>query len=325
VSVTKQRRKRLFALAALAALTVALTATAATAPAPVKVGPRNEVAPAASDDWFVWSKSRQRRTSPFDLFAQQTGRKAFKVNPKNTQAYPGGIDGTTLVYQLIRGALAGRSDLRLYDLTTRRLQAIPPGVNTAKWECCATLSGGWLLFSRGQAYSRDRQLVLLGNLITGEQRVLDQLQNRNGILGAGQLNGNFAVWAKCNPYPRCQIFRYDLASASTTPLPATTGKVVYSPSVNEYGTVYYGQSNRGCGKSVQLVRQPVAGGPEAIAELPQGWDLDVTFAHRIPTRPPGAVITTRIYYDSVRCRTNSWNIYSVDDSQRISPPSPPPG
>jgi hypothetical protein len=324
VSVTKQRRKRLFALAALATLIVAFAATAATAPGPVKVGPRNEVSPAASDDWFVWSKSRKRQTSPFDLFAQQTGRKAFKVNPKNTQAYPGGIDGTTLVYQLIRGALAGRSDLRLYDLTTRRLQAMPPGVNTPRWECCATLSGGWLLFSRGQAYSRDRQLVLLRNLTTGEQRVLDQVQNRNGLLSAGQLNGSFAVWAKCNPYPRCQIFRYDLASASTTPLPTTTGKVVYSPSVNEYGTVYYGQSNRGCGKSVQLVKQSVAGGPEAIAELPQGWDLDVTFAHRIATRPPGDAITTRIYYDSVRCRAHSWNIYSVDDSQRIPPPSPPP-
>jgi hypothetical protein len=202
---------------------------------------------------------------------------------------------------------------------------MPAGINTPKWECCATLSGGWLLFSRGQAYSRDRQLVLLRNLTTGEQRVLDQLQNKNGLVSAGQLNGSFAVWAKCNPYPRCQIFRYDLASASTTPLPATAGKVVYSPSVNEYGNVYYGQSNRGCGKSAQLVKQPVAGGPEVIAKLPQGRDLDVSFAHRIPTRPPGEVIRTRIYYDSVRCRTHSWNIYSVDDSQRITPPSPPPG
>jgi len=95
--------------------------------------------------------------------------------------------------------------------------------------------------------------------------------------------------------------------------------------VNENGTVYYGQSNRGCGKSVQLVKQPVAGGPEVIANLPQGRDLDVAFAHRLPTRPPGDVITTRIYYDSVRCRTHSWYIYSVDDLQRITPPSPPPG
>ena len=116
--------------------------------------------------------------------------------------------------------------------------------------------------------------------------MLDQLENKNGLVSAGQLNGNFAVWAKCNPYPRCQIFRYDLASASTTPIPVTAGKVVYSPSVNEYGTVYYGQSNRGCGKSVQLVRQPVGGGPEVIARLPQGRDLDVSL--RAPDSRPAS-------------------------------------
>ncbi|HEY7147835.1 MAG TPA: hypothetical protein VH420_00170 [Gaiellaceae bacterium] len=325
MSVTQPRRNRTFLLTAVAALAVAFTAAAATAPAPVKIGPRNEVGPAASDDWFAWSKSREKQTSPFDLYAQQTGHKAFRVNPKNTQAYAGGIDGATLVYQLIRGSFADSSDLRLYDLTTRHLQAMPAGVNTPKWECCATISGGWLLYSRGQAYSPDRQLVLLRNLETGEQRVLDQLKNRNGLVSAGQLNGTFAVWAKCNPYPRCQIMRYDLASASTTALPSAAGKVVYSPSVNELGTVYYGQSKKGCGKSVQLVKQKLTGPPEVIARLPQGRDLDVSFAHRILTKPPGDVITTRVYYDSVRCRTHSWNIYSVDDSERIPLPSPPPG
>jgi hypothetical protein len=202
---------------------------------------------------------------------------------------------------------------------------MPAGINTPKWECCATMSGGWILFSRGQAYSRDRQLVLLRNLTTGEQRVLDQLKNRNGLVSAGQLNGTFAVWAKCNPYPRCQLYRYDLATASTTPLPAPAGKVVYSPSVNETGTVYYGQSNPGCGKSVRLMKQPVAGAAELIGALPQGRDLDVSYAHRLPVKPPGDLVTTRIYYDSVRCRSHSWNIYSVDDAARIPPPSPPPG
>ena len=314
---------RAFLLTALAALGIAITAAAVTAPAPVKAGPRNEVGPAASDDWLAWSKSRKPNTSPFDLYAQQTGHAAFKVNPKNTQAYAGGIDGTTLVYQLIRGNLADRSDLRLYDLATRHLQPMPSGVNTPRWECCASLSAGWLLFSRGHSYSRDRQLVLLHNLTTGEQRVLDQLRNKNGLASAGQLNGTFAVWTKCDPYPVCRIYRYDLASASTTPLPTQAGKVVYSPSVNESGTVYYGQSNRGCGKSVKLIRQPIAGAPEVIAKLPKGKDVDVTYAHRLPPRPPGDVVTTRVYYDIVRCRTHRWDIYSVDDTERISPPSPP--
>jgi hypothetical protein len=98
------------------------------------------------------------------------------------------------------------------------------------------------------------------------------------------------------------------------------GKVVYGPSVTEYGTVYYGQSNKGCGTSVRLMKQPIAGGPEAIASLPQGKDVDVTYAHRIGAKPPEDLITTRIYYDVVRCRTHRWDIYSVDDSERVLPP-----
>src|SRR5215216_56802 len=153
MSVTGSRRKRTSAIVALAALGVAFTAAAANGPVPVKASQRNEVGPAASDEWFVWSKSREKQTSPFDLYAQQAGHPAFKVNPRNTQAYAGGIDGTTLVYQLIRGNLADRSDLRLYDLAARHLRPIPTGINTGQWECCGTISGGWLLYSRGRAYS----------------------------------------------------------------------------------------------------------------------------------------------------------------------------
>ena len=74
------------------------------------------------------------------------------MNPKNTQAYGGGIDGTRLLYQLIRGRFADRSDLRLFDLQARRLAKLPAGINTQNWECCGTISGDWILFSRGRAY-----------------------------------------------------------------------------------------------------------------------------------------------------------------------------
>ena len=320
ISAPEVRRKRILAGAVAAlAIVAGSVALAASAPVPVKNGPKNEVGPAAGDDWFAWSQSREKNTSPLDLYAQQTGHAAFRVNPKNTQAYAGGIDGTNLLYQLIRGNLATRSDLRLYDLTTRRLEPLPSGINTPKWECCGTISGGWVLFSRGQVYTNATQLVILRNLTTGEQRVLDALRNRKGLLSAGQLNGTFAVWARCNPYPRCGIYRYDLATSSATPLTIPAGKVPYSPSVDERGTVYYGLSNEGCGKSVQLVKQPVEGGPEVLATLAQGKDLDVTYAHTVALKPPRDDITTRVYYDIVRCRTHRWNIYSVDDTIRLPP------
>jgi hypothetical protein len=324
MSVTQLRRKRKLAIVATAVAGLVLTTAAALAasmPVPVKTGPRNEFAPAAGDDWFAWSQSRRQRPRLFDVFAQQTGRAAFKVNPKGTLAYTGGIDGATLVYQLIRGGLGGRSDLRLFDLTTHRQQPIPPGINTASWECCGTMAGGWILFSRGAAYTRDTQMVLLVNLATGEQRVLDVLRNRKGLVVAGQLNGNFAVWLRCNPHPHCQIFRYDLSTATATALPVPAGRILYGPSVNDFGTVFYGQSRTGCGKSAQLVRQPVDGPAEPITSLPKGRDVSVTYAHRIAMKPPSDLVTTRIYYDVIRCKGRKRDIFSVDTTDRI--PLPP--
>ncbi len=296
VSVPEVRRKRLFA--------------------------RNEVGPAASGDWFAWSKSRQRRTSPFDLFAQHARNRAFKVNPKGTQAYAGGIEGTTLVYQLLRGRFVIQSDLRLFDLGTRRRVAVPAGVNTASWECCGTISGNLLLFSRGHSYSRDAQLILLRNLVTGELRVLDRLRNRKGLLSAGQLNGTFAVWTRCNPYPRCQIIRYDVATAAATPLPIAAGKVAYSPAVNPLGTAYYLRSSKGCGKSVELVKQSLTGAPEVLTAFPKGRDGDITYADTVLPRPPVGAATTHVYFDRTACSKKTWDIYRVDDLETLPPPGP---
>lgn len=326
MSVPEVRRKPAVVVLAIVTVATAALAIAASAPVPVKATTRNEVGPAASSDWFAWSKSRERQTSPFDLFAQHLTEPAFRVNPKNTQAYAGGIDGTKLVYQLLRGNIAIRSDLRLYDLGSRKALTLPAGVNTKGWECCGTISGDWLLFSRGRSYSRDRQLIILRNTVTGEQRVLAEMRNKNGLLTAGQLNGLFAVWTRCDPYPRCRVFRYDVGSAMTTPLPLTAGKVAYSPSVNQYGTAYYLQSNKGCGKSVELVRQPVAGTATVLAALPQGRDADVTYAFSSAIHPPLRGITTQIYYDQTNCRAHTWDIYRVTDIEQEPPPSsPPPG
>jgi hypothetical protein len=325
VSVKQVHRKPHVLLGALVAfLIVTAVAPGATAPVRVKGTARNEVGPAASSDWFVWSKSRERRASPFDLFAQHLTDPAFKVNPKGTQAYAGGIDGTKLVYQLLRGRIAIRSDLRLFDLATRKKLTLPGGINTKGWECCATISGNWLLFTRGHSFSRDRQLLLLRNLVTGEQRVLDQLRNKNGVIAAGQLNGSFAVWSRCNPYPRCQVFRYDLGSATTTGFPVPTGKVPYSASVNQYGTTYYFQSNKGCGKSPQMLKQPLDGPPQVIATIPEGRDSDVSYAFSPTPHPPLRTIATHIYYDLTVCRTHVWDIYRVDDTDSLPPPSSPP-
>ncbi len=320
MSVTRASRKRELLLSLLVASVITSVAGAVAAPVPVKTTRHNEVGPTAGADWLVWSRSRERGVSPYDLFAQHGTDPAFKVNRKGTQAYGGGIDGTRLLYQLIRGQFATESDLRLFDLQTRRLETLPAGINTKNWECCGTISGDWILFSRGRAYGTARQTILLRNLVTGEQRVLDSLRNKNGLVSAGQINGNYAVWSRCDPYPYCVVYRYDLTTASATALPTLPGKVAYSPSVNPYGTVYFMRSTQGCGKSVELVKQPLVGLPEVLTALPKGHDADVTYAYTLPPDPP-ARTTTQVYYDNILCRRQTWDIYRVDDVEPAPPPS----
>jgi len=245
-------------------------------------------------------------TSPFDVWAQHGSDPPFKLNARNTQGYPGGIDGSRLVYQQITDI--DSADLRLYDLARRRHIPLPAGVNTKRWECCASLSGEWLLFTRGSPETYQLQLILLRNLVTGEQRMLDHLRNPKGVLSAGQLNGNFAVWWRCNPYPRCWIVRYDLTTRRAQALPVPRGRDVYGPSVSPTGTTYYVQSRRGCGKTVQLVKQPLDGAPQVLFSM-SGRDIGVTY-----------VLVNRVYFDREVCRTGRWDIYRFDDVV----PAPPP-
>ncbi|MEP6910659.1 MAG: hypothetical protein ABI896_09560 [Actinomycetota bacterium] len=319
VSVPKLRLK-LALVAIVAGGAAAAVAVGASAPIPVKTTRHNDVSPSAEGDWFVWSKSRERGVSPYDLLAQHATEPAFKVNRKGTQAYGGGISGGRLLYQLIRGQFATESDLRLFDLQTRRLKSLPAGINTKNWECCGTISGDWILFSRGRAYGNARQRVILRNLVTGEQRLLDTLRNKNGLVSAGQVNGGYAVWHRCDPYPACVVVRYDITTATATALPTLPNKVAYSPSVSPYGAVYYLRSTPGCGKSVELVKQPLTGLPEVLAALPRGRDGDVTYADTAPPEPPGDIVTTHVYYDTVLCRRQTWDIYRADDFTRLPPP-----
>jgi hypothetical protein len=320
-TVTSRRRKTALLAGAATALAAVAMAAGATTPTAVKATARDEVGPAASGEWFAWSRSRAKEPSPFDLYVQRAGGRALRVNKKTVQAYAGGIDGTTLVYQVIRGSLATGSDLRLYDLARKRHKPLPSGIDTASWECCGTLSGDWLLFSRGRAYAPGRQLVLLRNLVTGEQRVLDTLNNKNGLVGAGQLSGTFAVWSRCNPYPSCQVFRYDIVTGSSVALTVPAGKVPYAPAVNQYGTTYFMQSNRGCGNSVQLMKQGLVGPPTLVASLPPRRDVDVAYADAVTSKPPGDFVKTRIYFDLLTCgKRQRGDIYRVDDTERLPGP-----
>ena len=54
---------------------------------------------------------------------------------------------------------------------------------------------------------------------------------------------------------------------------------------------------------MELVKQGLVGLPEVVTALPQGRDGEVTYAYTVPPEPPSETITTRVYYDTVVCRT----------------------
>ena len=310
---------RLLVLLAGAGL-VAVAVAAASAPVPVKATTRNENTPSASAEYLAWSKSRRGKPTTFDVYAQPTGGAPFKVNAPGTVGWAGGIDGTRLAYQQV---WKKNSDIRFFDLLARR-RSSPSGVNTKRWEWRATISGDWLLFGRGRIFNRALQQVILRNLVTHEQRVLDSIHNKNGMLQAGQVNGNFAVWMKCNPSPSCSVYRYDITARTTTPMPSS-GQVQYGPSVTPIGTTYYGRSGPSCGASAELVKTTIDGATELLYTLPAGKDFFSSFALAVPSKPPPPPVTiTRVYFDLATCHPDREDIYSLDDGTRL-PPSPPPG
>ena len=92
----------------------AFTASTDSTPVPVKASARNEVTGAAGGEYFAWAKSRRGHPRVYDVWAQHGTEAPFKVNPRGTSGWGGGIDGTRLAYQEVR--YGWQSDIRLFDL-----------------------------------------------------------------------------------------------------------------------------------------------------------------------------------------------------------------
>jgi hypothetical protein len=300
------------------AILTAAAAAAASPPVPVKTSVRNETTPAAGGEYFAWAKSRRGRPNVYDVWAQHGTAPPFKVNAPKTRGWAGGIDGTRLVYQQVKGG--SRSDIRLFDLATRRRSAPRAGVNTSRWEWAPSLSGDWLLFGRGAATSGSLQQVILQNLVSGERLVLDRMVSRHGYLEAGQVNGNYAVWTRCNSGRNpCDVFRFDIAARTKTAMPRA-GHSHFGASVTPSGTAYYGRRNsrRYC-DSPELVKTTLAGVTEILYTFPPGQDFIVSHAVAIPVRPP-ELEATRVYFDLTNCTLRHFDVYRIDDVVRGPPP-----
>ena len=267
---------------------------------PLRTTPAQEVVPSGDAGHLAWSQYPRRGTAFTSLYMQTPGGPRVRVNRTGTHGWSGGFDGDTFVYQEARGR---QSNLQLYDVPTGIRSAPQAGVNTLAWEWRPTMSGDQLLFGRSLVSQRIDQ-VLLRNLTTGSTRILDRIRWRNGFNWPGQVNGNFAVWSRCDR--NCNVFIRDIAAATTTKI-GNPGRQQYAPSVTSDGTMYFVRSARACGAFVQLVRRPPGGPGKVVAPLPWGQDISSTYAHE------NADGTTRVLLGRVRCRADARDVFSVRD------------
>ena len=289
----------------MALLALALAA-AAFAPTPVLASRRSEEGPARSARWLAWMQSSRPNPNPpasrTSVYVRdlRTGR-TRKVNPAGTFAATGGLDGSRLVLQLIRGGL---SDLALVELPHGRLRLLGPWIDSRLWEWRPTISGRRLLFGRID-YGSSTYRILLADLRTRRVVELDSVGGHGAYAAPGQVSGNFAVWTSC-PANVCNVYRYDIAHRTTLALPDPEHyrHWQFGPSVTRDGTVYFGRALLGCSR-VSLMRYR-NGRVTTLLRLPEGFAFQYSYAFDRGGR------RADVYFDRVGCeRSARSDVYRI--------------
>src|SRR5947209_4695313 len=250
---------------------------------------------------IAYAQSRPGHPGQFDVYVKPAGQPRYKVNARG-EAFAGGIDGNTLIYQSIRN---GQSDLRLFDLATHT-RSVPAGVNTRRAEYAPTISGSWILFGRLWHSHPLNSQVILHNTTTSETRVIAERINRRGRdVAPGQLNGDFATWQSDNARTGgANVFLYQISTSASTKVPEPTGKVQYFPAVVPSGAVFYVRCNTNCEAHVVL-REYASGVDTPLAVMPRGYDIFRTFAV-----DEGSGVTS-VYFSRYQCSTGRSHIYKI--------------
>jgi hypothetical protein len=290
---------------AVACLTVLAAAAAAGSPTPTAViqGGDNG-GPVSSGGWLAWMHSATPNPLPpasHTVVLVRRGKdRAWRANPGGTYAETGGIDGRTLVIQLIRG---GTSKLAEVDLRTRRLTLLPLEAKTSAWLWRPSLSGPWLLYGRIDYATRSYEIVLT-NRATGATRTVAVVDGHAAYAAPGQVNGRYAVWIGC-PDNHCRAYRYDIRTQRRVAMPLLGGYAYaqFGPSVTRDGTVYYGNA-LACA-DVRLVRWRNGRAKSILRFRP---NRAFQYSYATDDREPA------IYFDQVGCGRNDLaSVYRIVD------------
>ncbi len=289
-------------LALISALFVAppLVGTAPAAEATQFLGGRGgQYQPAVAGDRVAWEENSPTKPNHYDVFTGGSASKT-KVNRNGTNAANGGIDGTRLVYQEWDG---GDSDLYFFNLNTHNRSSPPAGVNTSSWEYWPSESGDWLLYGRRNAAGTRR--IILFNLVTKQSRELDEV-GANSHVAPGQVNGDYAVWYRCTPTKKCDVFRYQISTQTKLRLP-DADRYQRAPSVSKDGTVYFERSDgKVCEVPNKLMRYQ-NGDVSPVMEVPFGEHIGDTY---VDSDDFGA----KVFFDRFDCEDSTRsNLYRIDD------------
>jgi Divergent InlB B-repeat domain len=260
-----------------------------------------EYQPVEGDAFIAWQQNSRAHPRHYDVYARPLGGgEKFKVNAPSTNGANGEIDGDRLVYQQFK---RGASDLKFFDLSSKGHSNPPRRVNTDQWEYWPSLSGRWLLF--GRLYESGTRRIILFDLSTNTARRLDKVRRDGAFLAPGQVNGDYAVWHRCQSARKCDVVRYHIPDGASKTIPNPTGQQ-HAPSVAEDGTVFFARSGGVCGSGVRLVRYSLDGTSAVLWQLPSGDDIGATSVHL------EADGTTMVLYDHFACReaaeSDAWKI-----------------
>ena len=297
-------RRGLFIVAITAALVAVPPAYGLLSQQGVNTTGLYEQVPAAEIDgtmqYFAWSQNSRSHRNHFDAFLTRTGDSRVKLNAKG-EGYVGGIDPPMVAYQQV---VKGNSNLKLYDADTQTRTGPPAGVNTFDWEWEPSISGDWLLFGRQTSSS---QFVILRSLTTATEIILDQGPR---FRHAGQVNGDYAAWTRCNR-TTCNVARRQISTVSDTVLSKPTRKLQYGAAVTGDGIVYAARSGAKCGADTKIVRYFGVGDPAGgtiVADLgATGRDLWSAYARN---NGDGSV---DVFYDRYVCGKSTSDIFRIND------------
>ena len=200
------------------------------------------------------------------------GGPAVRVNADGRSGANGDIEGDLLVYQQFG---RGYSSLRFFDLSSNQRTTPPTGINSPQWEYWPSMSGPWLLFAR--LFGNGARRVILFNLSTSEQRVLDRVHGDHAYLAPGQVNGDWAAWSHCSAGATCEVVRYRISTGRAHTVPNPREVEQYAPSVDDHGTVYFASRDGDCGARVRLIRQRRGRNGRELWRLPNGDDIGRTY------------------------------------------------